>query len=69
MRILLVEDDRDVAEVPRDRLIEDVWGDREISDNNLDAFIRLLRGKVDIEGQPAIIRTERGVGYALRSDP
>jgi DNA-binding response OmpR family regulator len=53
--------------VPRDRLIDDVWGDRDVTHNNLEVFIRLLRGKVDGEGQAALIRTERGVGYALRS--
>lgn len=53
--------------VPRDRLIEDVWGDREVSDNNLEVFIRLLRGKIDAAGQPGLIHTERGVGYALRN--
>jgi len=52
--------------VPRDRLIEEVWADREVSYNNLEVFIRLLRGKVDTEGPP-LIHTERGVGYALRS--
>jgi DNA-binding response OmpR family regulator len=53
--------------VPRDRLIEEVWGDREVTYNNLEVFIRLLRGKVDVEGQPALIHTERGIGYGLRS--
>ena len=53
--------------VPRDRLIEEVWGDRDVTDNNLEAFVRLLRGKVDVEGQATLIHTERGVGYGLRS--
>jgi DNA-binding response OmpR family regulator len=53
--------------VPRDRLIDEVWADREVSDNNLEAFVRLLRGKIDVDGQPTLIRTERGIGYALRS--
>jgi DNA-binding response OmpR family regulator len=29
--------------VTRDQLIETVWGDREVSDNNLEVFIRFLR--------------------------
>ena len=33
--------------VPRDRLIEEVWGDRDVTYNNLEVFIRLLRVKVD----------------------
>ena len=53
--------------VPRDRLIEKVWGDRDVTYNNLEAFVRLLRGKVDVEGQATLIHTERGVGYGLRS--
>jgi two-component system response regulator MprA len=53
--------------VPRDRLIDEVWGDKEVTYNNLEVFIRLLRGKVDGEGQPALIHTERGIGYGLRS--
>ncbi len=53
--------------VPRDRLIDEVWADREVTYNNLEAFIRLLRAKVDPEGLPRLIHTERGVGYGLRS--
>ena len=37
--------------VPRNALIESVWGfDREIEENTLDAFVRLLRHKVDTDG-------------------
>jgi DNA-binding response OmpR family regulator len=53
--------------VPRDRLIDEVWGDRDVTYNNLEVFIRLLRGKIDVEGELALIHTERGVGYGLRS--
>jgi DNA-binding response OmpR family regulator len=53
--------------VTRENLIEAVWGfDSEVRSNTLDAFIRLLRDKVDIEGQPKLIHTVRGVGYCLR---
>ncbi|MFL6446617.1 MAG: response regulator transcription factor [Bryobacteraceae bacterium] len=34
--------------VTRDRLIDTIWNDREISENNLDVFIRFLRTKVDL---------------------
>src|ERR1700758_1686748 len=55
--------------VPRRSLIEAVWGfDREIEENTLDAFVRLLRSKIDIEGQPKLIHTVRGVGYMIRSE-
>lgn len=56
--------------VPRNTLIESVWGfDREIEENTLDAFVRLLRHKVDREGMPKLILTVRGVGYMIREEP
>jgi DNA-binding response OmpR family regulator len=55
--------------VPRNTLIEAVWGfDREIEENTLDAFVRLLRHKVDREGLPKLILTVRGVGYMIREE-
>jgi len=53
--------------VSRRSLIEAVWGfDRDIEDNTLDAFMHLLRGKVDPPGRPKLIHTVRGVGYMIR---
>jgi DNA-binding response OmpR family regulator len=52
--------------VTRDHLIASVWGEREITDNNLEVFIRFLRDKVDVPGKKKLIHTERGVGYSLR---
>jgi DNA-binding response OmpR family regulator len=53
--------------VPRQTLIESVWGfDRQIEENTLDAFVRLLRQKIDPEGKPKLILTVRGVGYMIR---
>lgn len=55
--------------VSRRSLIESVWGfDREIEENTLDAFMRLLRNKIDSPGRPKLIHTVRGVGYTIRSD-
>ncbi len=54
--------------VTRDRLIETVWNDREISPNNIDVFIKFLRSKVDASGLSKLIHTERGVGYSLRQE-
>jgi DNA-binding response OmpR family regulator len=52
--------------VPRDSIIESVWGGKaDIESNTLDAFVRLLRAKVDEPGQPGTIRTLRGVGYSI----
>jgi DNA-binding response OmpR family regulator len=53
--------------VSRRSLIESVWGfDRDIEENTLDAFMHLLRGKIDPPGQPKLIHTVRGVGYTIR---
>jgi len=55
--------------VSRRALIEAVWGfDREIEENTLDAFMHLLRNKVDSQGRPKLIHTVRGVGYMIRPD-
>ena len=51
----------------RESLITNIWGsDSDIESNTLDAFVRLLRGKVEQAGEPKLIHTIRGVGYALR---
>jgi two-component system response regulator MprA len=51
-------------------LIEAVWGyDSSIESNTLDAFIHLLRAKVDRPPAPKLIHTVRGVGYTVRDEP
>ncbi len=52
--------------VTRGHIIESVWGERDISENNLDVFMRYLRSKVDREELPRLLHTERGLGYCLR---
>jgi len=55
--------------VTRDALIGAGWGfSGEVESNTLDAFIRLLRGKVDLPGERKLIHTVRGVGYSVRED-
>ncbi|MEZ5398910.1 MAG: response regulator transcription factor [Bryobacteraceae bacterium] len=55
--------------VPRATLIEAVWGyDRDIESNTLDAFIRLLRTKLEGKEGPRLIQTVRGIGYAIREE-
>jgi len=51
----------------RDFLLTRVW-DQEfgIPTNVVDVYIGYLRKKVDAEGEPKLIRTVRGVGYALK---
>jgi two-component system response regulator MprA len=56
--------------VSRKALIDNVWGyDRDIENNTLDAFIRLLRQKVDTAGEKPLIHTVRGFGYRLHAEP
>jgi DNA-binding response OmpR family regulator len=51
----------------REALIESVWGvDRDIQPNTLEAFIRLLRKKVDEPFPIKLVETIHGVGYSLR---
>jgi two-component system response regulator MprA len=55
--------------VPRESLIEAVWGfDSDVRSNTLDAFIRLLRDKVDSAEESKLIHTVRGVGYCVRGE-
>jgi len=55
--------------VSRQSLIEAVWGlDREIKENTLEAFMHLLRNKVDPPGRLKLIHTVRGVGYMIRAE-
>jgi DNA-binding response OmpR family regulator len=52
--------------LPRSTIVEAIWGfDTEIEENTLDAFIRLLRNKIEFPGAPRLIRTVRGIGYSL----
>ncbi len=51
----------------RDAIIEKVWGyDSDIESNTLDAFVRLLRAKLEAPGEDKLLQTVRGVGYCLR---
>ncbi len=50
----------------RERIIEYVWPDQDISRDNLDTFIRFLRHKVDLPNMPRLIHTKRGIGYTLQ---
>lgn len=52
--------------VTRECLLEEIWGwDRSVESNTLDAFIRLLRTKIDSGNGPSLVQTVRGVGYRL----
>jgi two-component system copper resistance phosphate regulon response regulator CusR len=53
--------------VTRSMILDKVWGMRiQPATNVVDVHIYRLRGKVDTEGLPPLIRTLRGIGYVLR---
>jgi DNA-binding response OmpR family regulator len=53
--------------IMRQTLLEAIWGfDAGVEENTLEAFVRLLRNKVDQGFHPKLIHTLRGVGYCLR---
>lgn len=54
----------------RELIQDSVWGfDRSVESNTIDAFVRLLRSKIEGDGEPGLIHTVRGVGYVIREDP
>ncbi|MGB5382036.1 MAG: winged helix-turn-helix domain-containing protein, partial [Acidimicrobiia bacterium] len=62
MEALMVERGRIV---PRERLLDDIWGITWTDSKTLDQHIRRLRRKLEqVEGAPRI-ETVRGVGYRL----
>ena len=51
----------------RSRIFEEVWGyDFGASSNALEVYISYLRRKLEVDGEPRLIHTVRGVGYTLR---
>jgi len=51
----------------RDMIYEKVWGyDFGGESNVIEVYMRYLRSKLEAAGQPRLIHTVRGVGYALR---
>jgi DNA-binding response OmpR family regulator len=54
--------------VTRGALISSVWGHpQKVEANTLDAFMHLLRNKIDDGGRERLIHTVRGVGYMMQS--
>jgi two-component system response regulator MprA len=53
----------------RRQILNDVWGyDFGGDDNVLEIYIGYLRKKLEAQGQPRLIQTVRGVGYAFREE-
>lgn len=54
--------------VPRQRLLEEVWGyDPFATTNTIEVFVSNLRRKLEAEGEPRLLHTIRGAGYVLRA--
>jgi two-component system response regulator MprA len=54
----------------RSLIFERVWGyDFGPTSNSLDVYVGYLRRKTEAGGEPRLIQTVRGVGYALREPP
>jgi DNA-binding response OmpR family regulator len=50
----------------RELILDRVWGyDTEVTSNAIDAYIKLLRKKIDLPAGNTLIRNVRGVGYKL----
>ncbi len=65
---LLLRNPRQV--LSRARILEEVWGyDFPTTENSLEVYVGYLRRKTEAEGEPRLIHTVRGVGYALRETP
>jgi two-component system, OmpR family, response regulator MprA len=62
---LLLRNPRQV--LTRSLILERVWGyDFGPTSNSLDVYVGYLRRKTEADGEPRLIHTVRGVGYALR---
>jgi two-component system response regulator MprA len=55
--------------LPRSTILERVWDyDFGRDSNVLEVYVGYLRRKLELEGEPRVIHTVRGVGYVLRED-
>jgi DNA-binding response OmpR family regulator len=54
--------------VPREVILDRIWGlEADVSSNNLDAYVRLLRKKISLPDEDVVIQNVRGVGYKLEA--
>jgi DNA-binding response OmpR family regulator len=53
--------------LPRETILSEVWGYDFLGGSNvIDVYVRYVRHKLEAAGQPRVIKTVRGVGYAAR---
>jgi two-component system, OmpR family, response regulator MprA len=50
----------------RDQILEHVWNSAAVDSNAIEVHIGRLRDKLEAAGEPRLIQTVRGAGYALR---
>jgi len=54
----------------RELIFDRVWGyDFGANSNSLEVYVGYLRRKTELDGEPRLIHTIRGVGYVLREQP
>lgn len=55
--------------VTREQIVDNIYNiDQEISSNVIDAYIKLLRKKIDNDYDKKLIHTIRGIGYVLKEE-
>ena len=55
--------------VPRDIILDRIWGlESEVSSNNIDSYVKLIRKKLELGDGKTMIHTIRGVGYKLEAE-
>jgi two-component system response regulator MprA len=52
----------------REQILDRLWGDASVDSNAIEVHIARLRDKLEADGEPRLIQTVRGAGYALRDD-
>ena len=53
---------------PRNTIIERVWNYQfDPGTNIVDVYIRKLRGKIEADGEPRLLHSVKGIGYAMRA--
>jgi len=54
----------------REHLLDRVWGrEKYITLRSVDVYVRRLRQKVDVSGNPSLLKTVRGAGYRFEPPP
>ena len=54
--------------VPREIILDRIWGiESDVSSNNIDSYVKLIRKKLDVADGGIVISTIRGVGYKLET--